>query len=89
MEAILKEALKIDVQVPDSGASNLDECIITIPDEVAKKINGVQLFRRRKDTYIILGNVQYQGKARTKLAEAVCDCLKSQGVSAYVEYNLD
>lgn len=95
---IVKEALRLAEfynHIEDSGASNFDSCIVEFDNtnktfiEIVNEISGGNLIVYKKPQYRITIADGSQGLKRTKKAEVVCEYLKSNGINAKVEYNID
>ena len=95
---IIKDALKIAEfynHIEDGGASNLDSCLVKFENsskkfiEIVNEVSGGNVRSYGKSFHWITINDRTQGYRRTKKAEVVCDYLKSHGINAFVEYNLD
>ena len=95
---IVKDALRIAEfynHIEDGGASNLDSCLVEFENsskkfiEIVNEVSGGNVRSYGKLFHWITIPDDGQGYKRTKKVEVVCDYLKSHGINAYVEYNLD
>lgn len=95
---IVKNSLRIAEfydHIEDGGTSNLDSCLVEFENpseefiEIVNEISGGNVESYSNSSYLIAINDGSQGYKRTKKAEVVCDYLKSHGINAHVEYNLD
>ncbi len=95
---IVRDSLRIAEfynHIEDGGASNLDSCLVEFENsskkfiEIVNEVSGGNVTSYGKSFHWITINDGSQGYKRTKKAEVVCDYLKSHGIKAYVEYNLD
>lgn len=95
---IVKDALRLSEfydHIEDGGTSNLDSCLVEFENsskkfiEIVNEVSGGNVISYGKSFHWITINDGSQGYKRTKKAEVVCDYLKSHGINAHVEYNLD
>lgn len=95
---IVKDSLRLAEfydHIEDGGTSNLDSCLVEFENsskkfiEIVNEVSGGNVKSSSKSYHWIAINDGSQGYKRTKKAEVVCDYLKSHGINAHVEYNLD